>query len=144
MVSRSHSLEPLFQSPEIILSMVLVVLALVIFGFRKKIFGPAPFRLEEFIFIFFIPMLWIGHFHEVLPVILVNLLILGMGILFLIRGSSQDHLGILNFGLALMAILVACRFFDSHWSFVVRGLLFVGVGTMFFVFNFYQVKKRKK
>jgi len=75
--------------------------------------------------------------------ILVNLLTLGAGLATIQRGNRLNHLGILNYGLAIIALLVICRFFDEHISFVVRGLMFIAVGVGFFVANSRLIKKRK-
>jgi hypothetical protein len=40
-------------------------------------------------------------------------------------------------------VLIGCRFFDTDMSFVIRGLLFVGIGVGFFVMNIYMIRKRK-
>jgi hypothetical protein len=46
--------------------------------------------------------------------------------------------------LLIITALIACRFFDTDFSFVVRGLVFIGVGVGFFATNYYMIKKRKK
>jgi hypothetical protein len=55
----------------------------------------------------------------------------------------MNHLGILNYGLVIISILVACRFFDTDMSFVLRGLIFVSLGLGFFAVNYWMIKKRK-
>lgn len=72
-----------------------------------------------------------------------NILVLLMGLSEMRRGSQQNNLGILNFGLIIITILVICRFFDTEFSFVVRGTLFILVGLGFFLANYLMLKKRK-
>ena len=43
----------------------------------------------------------------------------------------------------ILTALIVCRFFDTDFSFVVRGLLFIAVGAGFFVANIYMIRKRK-
>jgi hypothetical protein len=66
-----------------------------------------------------------------------------MGILTIREGAKLNHFGILNYGLLIITALVICRFFDTNISFVFRGLLFVGVGTGFFLANYSMMKKKK-
>ena len=74
---------------------------------------------------------------------LINLTALALGIIYLQKGFKEDHLGIVNFGLLIITILITCRFFDTDLSFILRGLLFVGLGAGFFLTNYYLLKKRK-
>jgi hypothetical protein len=78
-----------------------------------------------------------------LAVWLINLLVLGIGLLTIRRGARAAHLGILNSGLLLIAALITCRFFDTDLSFVFRGVLFVLVGLGFFLMNYWMLQKRK-
>ena len=74
---------------------------------------------------------------------MINLLVFALGILTILKGANQNHLGILNYGLLIITALVVCRFFDTNISFVIRGLLFVGVGVGFFMTNYWMLKKRR-
>lgn len=73
-----------------------------------------------------------------------NLFILLIGIYEIRKGSENYSLYKLNFGLACIAILIICRFFDTEMSFIVRGLLFIVIGLGFFLLNYYLLKKRKQ
>jgi hypothetical protein len=79
-----------------------------------------------------------------IAVVLTNLLILASGIITIRQGAQQNHLGILNYGLMVITVLILCRFFDTDLSFIVRGILFILVGTGFFIANYFMIKKRKK
>lgn len=96
----------------------------------------------EGIFIVFIACYFLALNTPIIAMVLVNLLALGTGILLIRKGENDQHLGILNLGLIMIAALVACRFFDTDMSFVLRGLLFVLVGTGFFYANYRLVQKR--
>ena len=100
--------------------------------------------MKSFTFILFIILFFIGLNTPVLSQILINVVILLLAISTIRDGAQRNHLGILNYGLLIIAALIACRFFDADFSFVVRGLLFIAVGVGFFVANYYMIQKRKK
>ena len=88
-------------------------------------------------------LIYIIGLYSAVAVILVNILILVVGLAITRKGARQDHLGILNYGLLIIAALVLCRFFDERLSFILRGTLFVLVGIGFFLANYQMLKKRK-
>ncbi len=81
--------------------------------------------------------------HSRAGTLIVNIWILTIAIYFIRRGSMQNHFGILNFGLAIIAFLAICRFFDDSIPFIWRGLFFLATGAGFFIANYLLVKKRK-
>jgi uncharacterized membrane protein len=133
----------IFLSPEFIASatLTLVATALLFFQFwRKSLKDSDPMN---FIFMVFLIIFIIGISLPV-AVVLINLLIFAVGLLIIRNGAKRNHLGILNYGLLLIMVLVICRFFDTDLSFIARGLLFVSVGIGFFVANYLMLKKRKQ
>lgn len=98
--------------------------------------------LIQFEFLIFIPIFIIG-IKTSLAAVLVNILVFSNGILIVKKGNQLNHLGILNYGLLIITVLVICRFFDTDLSFVIRGLLFVSVGVGFFIANYLMLKKRR-
>ena len=73
----------------------------------------------------------------------VNILLLIIAIQKIRMGVNANNLVILNFGMLILSVLIAARFFDTDISFVIRGLLFVLLGGGFFVANYFILKKRK-
>ena len=73
----------------------------------------------------------------------INIVIFSIGVLTIIQGAQKNHLGILNYGLLIISVLVICRFFDTDLTFVVRGVLFVLVGLGFFGANYWMLQKRR-
>ncbi|MCC5908266.1 MAG: hypothetical protein JJU13_18770 [Balneolaceae bacterium] len=69
-------------------------------------------------------------------------MVIVIGILTVLDGAKQNSLGLLNFGMMILAALIICRFFDIQFSFVTRGLLFVLAGTGFLAANYWMLKKR--
>jgi hypothetical protein len=78
-----------------------------------------------------------------LPSILCNILVAAIGILTIREGAKTENLGVLNYGLLIISILIGCRYFDLNISFVIRGLLFIAVGVSFFLANYMTIKKKK-
>lgn len=99
---------------------------------------------KSFAFILFIAIFFIGLSSPRLSQLLINLTILAFAVNTIRRGAKKNHLGILNYGLLIITALILCRFFDTDFSFVVRGLLFIAVGAGFFAANFYMIQQRKR
>ncbi|MCB0762504.1 MAG: DUF2157 domain-containing protein [Flavobacteriales bacterium] len=89
-------------------------------------------------------MLPLSAVSDVVSAIVVNLITVGWGIYMILHGTARNHLGWLNFGLVTIAVLIVARFFDMNISYVLRGLLFVGVGVAFLLFNYRLIQQRKK
>lgn len=127
---------------EIATIVIITCAAVVLFFIQKTYQSIKNSSLIEYVFLLFIPIFLVGLYSSI-SVILINLLIFIIGILTIKKGSNLNHLGVLNFGLILITVLVICRFFDTDLSFVLRGLLFVSVGAGFFIANYLMLKKRK-
>jgi hypothetical protein len=133
----------LFNCQEGYISIILFIsaLAVLVYNFLKK--STIGFNLFQYVFILFTSIFFIGFSNHSLPIVLVNLLILALGVMAIKIGADKFHFGILNYGLLIISILIVCRFFDTNMSFVLRGLLFVGVGVGFFATNYMMLKKQK-
>lgn len=131
-----------FSSPEFFVSVFLSVLALGLFIYEKIMYKPFELKPVEWVFILFIPVFLLG-LTSPFAVVLINLLVLAIGVMTIREGVKQDNLGILNYGLLIITALVISRFFDTDISFVLKGILFVGVGIGFFMANYQMVKKRR-
>lgn len=136
-------LDGFFTSPEFIASLLLSLGAIGLIAYKLKSASIKDLNPFSGVFLVFTLLFILGHF-TLAPVIIINLLILGLGILVILDGAKKDHLGILNIGLIIVTALVICRFFDSQISFVLRGIMFVTVGAGFFVTNYWMLKKRRK
>ncbi len=129
--------------PDVYLTAILNVAALVIllFSLRRREEGKT-FELLPMSFAIFLVIIVIGTYSPLGP-LLVNLLVFAVGLTTILRGSRQNSLGIMNYGMGVISLLIICRFFDTDLSFIVRGLLFIGVGVGFFLLNYLTLKKRK-
>jgi len=100
-------------------------------------------NLKSLAFLLFIGLFVLGATSPAVAQLLVNLVVLVFAIYTIRDGAMKNHLGILNYGLIIITALIVCRFFDTDFSFVVRGLLFIAVGAGFFAANIYMIRKRK-
>lgn len=132
-----------FNSQEFYVSMVLflITLGVLIYSFLKK--QIQNFNLFQYVFALFTVIFFIGLSGSIFPIILINIIILVLGIMAIKIGADKFHFGILNYGLLIITALIACRFFDTNMSFVIRGLLFVSVGVGFFLANYMMLKRQK-
>ncbi len=142
---RENSLASLktFTSAEFITCVIIILIASLALYLQKSKNKTSHSRPVEFVFIAFV-ICFIAGTSSSAAVVLINLLVLAVGLFTIVNGVKENHLGILNYGLIIIAALVTCRFFDSNLSFVARGILFVLVGVGFFVVNYQMLKKRKK
>ncbi len=135
--------EIVFNSQEfhVLIVLLLITLGVLIYLYSKK--WIQSFNLFQYVFILFTIIFFIGISGSIIPIILINLLILILGVMAMKIGADKFHFGILNYGLLIITALIVCRFFDTNMSFVVRGLLFVGVGVGFFLTNYMMLRKQK-
>lgn len=133
----------LYFSPFLYITIAILVIAgwLILSGYRAAkdvIFDPAGFSG----FVLLILLLAVRNMPHI-AVLLINLWILFVAVFFIRKGALQDHLGILNFGLLIIATLAVLRFFDDDIPFIWRGFFFLITGTGFFATNYMMIKKRK-
>jgi len=81
---------------------------------------------------------------SVFAAVITNCLLLYLGIDAIRKGHLTQNLKLLNFGLGIISVLIVMRFFDLKMSFVLRGLLFILLGSAFFVANYQMLRKRKQ
>jgi hypothetical protein len=129
-------------SPEFFASLVISLLCLGIFYFQQKNKSPKEIEPIAIVSLLFIITFIIG-LSSLVSVVLINFFVFTIGILTILDGAKNEHLGILNYGLLIIVALAICRFFDTDLSFVIRGILFVSVGIGFFATNYWMIKKRK-
>lgn len=91
------------------------------------------------------PLIYLlGQVYPLAATIIINSVLFFLGLFHIWMGAKRDHLGILNFGMLVITILVACRFFDTDMTFALRGLLFLLLGGGFFLANNYLLSRRKE
>lgn len=128
------------NSPEFIVASILCIIAALLFYKKNSATNFKNFNLIEIAFLLNILLLFMGEFAALLA----NCIVLAIGISEIKRGNQLDNLKILNFGLLIIVILITYRFFDTDFSFIVRGILFVSLGFGFFLANYLMLKKRNR
>ncbi len=134
----------ILYSQEFYISIIITFSAVIVLWFQIINYKIKSTRLMHYTFLVFVIIFIIGFHSSLTSIILINILIFIIGLWTIKKGADKDHLGILNYGLTIIAALVICRFFDTDISFIVRGLLFVMIGTGFFAANYVTIKKRKR
>lgn len=138
----------------ILIVMLFGLLATLVWRYRRRGWeGLSPVEFSPFIFLIAVA-LTSGNLNAneydsyssygAMPgVLIINAWVLVLGIYFVRKGSIQQHFGILNLGLLIIAALAVLRFFDDHIPFVWRGIFFLVTGIGFFVANYLLIKKKK-
>ena len=76
--------------------------------------------------------------------LLMNVYTLALGVFMLLKGVRRDNLLSMNQGMMIIAALILCRFFDSHYGSVARGLAFILAGCGFLAGNLLAINRRRK
>lgn len=129
-------------APEFFASVILTLLVTGLLYLNQKNKPISDIKPISIVYILFVVTFILGLYSSI-AIVLINLYVFIIGILTIIDGAKQDHLGILNYGLLIITALVICRFFDANLSFFLRGILFLLVGAGFFTTNYWMLKKRK-
>ncbi len=130
------------QDLYIALSLFLIALVALSYSVLKK--GWHKLNLFQVAFIIFWGVYFLFSAVDVLPVVLMNILVFVLGVSAIRIGANKFDFKILNYGLLIVSILIVCRFFDTGMGFVIKGLLFILVGTGFFLTNYLMLKKQQK
>ncbi|RBN51765.1 DUF2157 domain-containing protein [Flavobacterium psychrolimnae] len=137
---KTDSISETLLSIEFITAFVLTLIAAFFFYKKNNQTNFKEIYLLELVFLMNIFPLISGYEFSIVA----NAIVLFIGIFDVKRGIKLNHLGILNFGLLLITILITCRFFDTDLSFVIRGILFITIGLGFFLANYFILKKRNR
>lgn len=92
--------------------------------------------------------LGIAGFHlglsELVYIVLANVYVLVASVVLMSQGIRQHRLMLLNGGLLWFSFLVLFRFFDSDIPFVLKGVVFIFIGSAFIGVNIWYNKKLKQ
>ncbi|HEX5170264.1 MAG TPA: DUF2157 domain-containing protein [Cyclobacteriaceae bacterium] len=139
-----EDLNDTLSSSDFIVALILTLVATYLL-YRCTLNRPwSEVNLKSFAFIIFIALFVMGFNFPIASQVLTNVVIFIFAVFTIISGARQDRLAILNYGLLILTALVICRFLDTNMTFILRGLLFIGVGTGFFAANYYMIKKRNR
>ena len=71
----------------------------------------------------------------IMPLLIFNAYLLILGIACIRIGNRNNSLLNVNLGMLILAILIMLRFFDSDIDFILKGLIFIAIGSGFLVTN---------
>ena len=72
-----------------------------------------------------------------------HFIILALGAYYIWKGFKSERSLLVNYGLAVISIEVAIRFFDSFLPFIFKGIIFILLGVGFFIANYFILKQKK-
>jgi uncharacterized membrane protein len=87
---------------------------------------------------------WGDERTELASFLLCNAYLLGLGIAVLVAGVRDRRAGSINAGMLILIALILTRFFDSDFSFLAKGLVFIVLGTVFLGTNVLLAVRRRK
>lgn len=133
--------------PELIF-WLLAVLAWLFFGFRYLWRSTSASLLDYFFVIF--PTLFFAHLQlhalDSALWVLVSGSLIGLlgGAVYLKKGLEEESLFFINVGMLLILIILSIRFFNTDWSNLWKGVIFVFLGLIFLGLNVYLVRKERR
>ena len=80
-------------------------------------------------------------FSHWFSVMLVNAYILLIGFNAFSTGNENKNIAQMTYGFILISLLLWMRYFDTDWNFIMKGLMFIGIGGVFFLINLTQKSK---
>lgn len=88
-------------------------------------------------------LIWIGCISTTGLQHMYSVFLLLLGIIVLVYSAKKSNLTVANLALGLIGLVMLCRFFDLKMSLTVKGILFILIGSSFFVANYLILKNRK-
>jgi uncharacterized membrane protein len=134
----------LAELPEFYLAIFFTLGAACILVWNYRNQSPLDIEFMEIAFFIFLVTFFIGWGAPVVSAVIINLLVFIIGFAEFYKGATEDHLGILNYGLLIMSALIMCRFFDVEISYVIRGIIFIFVGAAFILVNYWMLQQRRE
>lgn len=141
LMNTRYSFEEVAGSSEFAAILLFTTLAAGFWVWQNQRQPASGWKLVDLTFLVFGMMFILGFWLSDVY-ILVDLYLFLLAVRLIRQGSAVSHLGILNTGLSILALLVVCRAFDTDLSMVFKGSLFVLVGLGFFMANWWLLKKR--
>lgn len=90
----------------------------------------------------FTSLLWIVGLPDWLAVGIMNAYLIIVGLYLMVRGYVHQQVSVFNVGMLLITALIVARLFDVDMDFLVRGVLYIVLGIIFFGVN-YRMRQRK-
>jgi uncharacterized membrane protein len=80
---------------------------------------------------------------ESAAIVLANVFLFGYGLFYIKTGIQKQRMALVNVGMLFISAIIIARFFDTDWSFVVKGIAFVVLGIGFLSVNLLLSRKLK-
>jgi uncharacterized membrane protein len=128
-------------NPGFILSALFMFISLIAIGLKKE--RSAFNDLFNYLHLIYVSIFVLSMFTDaIFTSILCNIFLAITGIATVREGAKNQNIGTLNFGLLILSVIIICRYFDLNISFVIRGFLFLLIGTGFFLANYLLLRKK--
>lgn len=125
-----------------VIALVCAALILNVIKLRNQLFSHLNGLMA--VFSMLVPVLiWIGCISNFGIQHLFSIFLLLIGISMLVFSAKKSNLTVANLSLGLIGVVMACRFFDLKMSLTLKGILFILIGSSFFVANYLILKNRK-
>jgi len=93
------------------------------------------FALASFVFAAF-------YDGDLINALLFNVYMLALGLAYLVQGCRHTQLRLVNYGMAILGLLLVTRFFDSDFGFLARGIAFILMGSAFLATNLIMARRK--
>ena len=120
-----------------IILLTISALALLIWNLAKANISPRAILPYVFLIYYFI-----FSTTNYFGVAMINLLLLGIGLEYIWRGHKVNRISFFNYGLSIISITAISRFLEWDLDFLFRGLCFISLGLLFFVANYFLIKRK--
>ena len=96
-----------------------------------------PINYFVFLFPIMVAVGWLLSTNDqtTVAILLANLYLFGFGIFYIQSGIRRRRIVLVNVGMFFIAALIIARFFDTDWSFITKGIVFVILGIGFLLVN---------
>lgn len=127
-----------------IMAFIITLAAIVLLINKCRKLTPDKWYLPAFGFVVYV-LFWLASWAYLpgLAAFGANVFVLTCGVWMLWRGQVTQSFLRLNTGLVVIGLLAVLRFFDTELSFVLRGIIFIGVGLGFVLANYQLIQKKK-
>ncbi|MDX1939375.1 MAG: DUF2157 domain-containing protein [Saprospiraceae bacterium] len=124
--------------------LIIIALSFLFLFFQNFIQRKLSVHFIAFLPFFAAILLLIGRANQSgLVTVLANLFLLAWGIAYLVEGIRERKMGWVNLGMLFILVLATARFFDTDWSFVVKGVAFIILGAAFLTANWVLARRLK-
>jgi len=126
------------------IALISILLSFLLLFFQNFIQRKLSVHFIAFLPFFAVILLLLGRAEQSwLVTAFANLFLLAWGIVYLVEGIQERKMGWVNLGMLFILVLATARFFDTDWSFVVKGVAFIILGAAFLAANWILAKRLK-